>query len=68
VQEVERVVYQDTKETTDLVELYHTSMLTTTEAYVTIFEAAEECMTIYGYPIHNDYYTVYEFAKEYRGF
>jgi hypothetical protein len=64
----EKIVYQDTKETTELVDLYHASMLTTTEAYVTIFEAAEECMGIYGYPIHNDYYTVYEFAKEYKGF
>jgi hypothetical protein len=68
IEEVERVVYKDTKETTELVDLYHSSMLTTTEAYVTIFEAAEECMGIYGYPIHNDYYIVYEFAKEYKGF
>jgi hypothetical protein len=61
----EKIVYQDTAETVELVGLYNDSMTTITEAYITIFEVAESCASLYGQPVHNDYYVVYEFAKEY---
>jgi hypothetical protein len=65
VEEVEKIVYKDSPETLELLDLYEKSMETTTEAYITIFEVAEACASYHGQPVHQDYYTVYEFAKEY---
>jgi len=64
--EVEKIVYKDTKETLGYVNDLEVGMTNMTEGYITVFEIAEYFADIYGQPIHQDYYDLYNFSLEWQ--
>lgn len=62
--EKEKIVYKDSPETLELLETYETSIEVMSEAYITIFEVTDACAAYMGSPVHQDYYDVYEIAKQ----
>lgn len=60
--EVEKIVYKDNPETLEELETYKSATSLLSEGYITMFDIAEMSADMFGQPIHQDWYDLYQVA------